>query len=153
MELTKDDIEDLRELFLFYDKTGTGVVPIDKVHSILQNSRFANEGKDLKKLVSAIDSTNKGSLSFEQLLAGLQKKTKEGDPRRDLIEAFKVFDKKGTGFVAALELIEIITKYKTELGVSESEINQLVRDADLDGDGQIEYHEFVKMLFEVDQMI
>lgn len=150
--LTKEDIDELKELFIYYDKTGSGVVPIDKIRQIIQNSRFIVEGLAMKKLLADIDPENKGYATFDQLLQGVSKKAKESDAKQDLIDAFRLFDKKSTGFVTVSDLTEVITKLNVELGVSESEVSQLVRDADFDGDGKIDYTEFVHMLFEIEQI-
>ena len=150
--LNKEDIDDLRELFTFCDKSGSGTIPISEVRGVLKGSKFTLESKDLKRVIQDADEENKGTVSFPQLLAALQKRLREGDPKEELIEAFRVFDLKNTGSVSTEDLIDIIVKFHNEVGVSESEVAQLVKDADFDGDGLIDYNEFVKMLFEIEQL-
>ena len=156
-ELNKEEVKDLKEMFSHYDKLYTGTVPTSQLKDVLAGSRFALEGKDLKKFVAEIDPENKGKISFEQLISGIQRKLKEGDStnfssaRTDLLEAFRLFDKESTGHISTAELIEVLTKLRAELGVSESEIPQLVKEADFDSDGFIDYNEFVKVLFEIEQ--
>ncbi len=154
--LTKDETEELRELFNFYDKPGSGNIPTKDIRNMLKGSRFAAEGRELKRLLADIDPASRGSATFAQLLAGLQKRTspqfREVDPREELFEAFRFFDRTNSGFVRADDLIEVLARLRSELDVNESEIGQLVRDADFDKDGRIDYQEFVRMLFEVEQM-
>jgi hypothetical protein len=61
-----------------------------------------------------------------------------------LIEAFKVFDRDGNGFVSAAELRHVMKNLGEKL--TDEEVAEMARQADVDGDGRIEYDEFVKML-------
>ena len=62
-----------------------------------------------------------------------------------LREALKVFDNKdGSGFISASELREVMTGLGEEL--TEMEVDEMIAEADVDGDGQINYEEFVKMM-------
>ena len=57
---------------------------------------------------------------------------------------FRVFDKDGNGFISTKELREVLK----ELGddVSDKEIIEMIRNVDIDGDGKVNYDEFVQML-------
>ena len=62
----------------------------------------------------------------------------------DLIEGFKVFDKDGNGFISTKEIRHAM------IGLGENftdqEVDDMIRESDLDRDGQINYAEFVKMM-------
>merc|ERR1711884_448484 len=62
----------------------------------------------------------------------------------ELIEAFKVFDRDGNGFISAAELRHVMTNLGEKL--TDEEVDEMIREADVDGDGQINYEEFVKMM-------
>ena len=66
---------------------------------------------------------------------------KDTDSEEEFLEAFKVFDKDGDGFISAAELRHIMTNLEEKLTDDE-----MIREADVDGDGQINYEEFVKMM-------
>ena len=61
-----------------------------------------------------------------------------------LIEAFKVFDKDGNGFITSHELRNIMIHLEEDL--TPEEIEEMVREADINNDGQIDLDEFVKMM-------
>ena len=65
-------------------------------------------------------------------------------PQEEILEAFKVFDKDGNGFISAAELRHIMTNLGEKL--TDEEVDEMIREADIDGDGQINYEEFVKMM-------
>ena len=62
----------------------------------------------------------------------------------ELREAFNVFDKDGNGFISASELRHVMVNLGERL--TDEEVDEMVREADIDGDGQINYEEFVKMM-------
>lgn len=64
---------------------------------------------------------------------------------KEMLEAFKVFDKDGDGYIDTTELHDIMDTLGQKL--SEEEINEMVKEADTDGDGKINYEEFVRLMF------
>ena len=69
------------------------------------------------------------------------KDTDAGEERK---EAFKVFDKDGKGFDSASELRHVMKNLGEKL--TDEEVDEMIREADVDGDGQINYEEFVKVM-------
>lgn len=59
-------------------------------------------------------------------------------------EAFRVFDRNGDGTVNAAELRHVLTHIGEKL--DEEEVDDLLREADIDGEGLIKYADFVKVL-------
>jgi calmodulin len=73
----------------------------------------------------------------------MERKMKNTDSEKEILEAFKVFDKDGNAFISAADI--------TNLGeyLADEEVDEMIHEADIadiDGDGQINYEEFVKMM-------
>lgn len=87
------------------------------------------------------------------------------DTEDDLVDAFKVFDKDNDGFITHDELRQVMKqlgKFFFEIRVkkkicthllfftgqklSEEEVNEMIKEADGDNDGKIDYKEFSKMM-------
>ena len=62
----------------------------------------------------------------------------------DIKEAFQLFDKDSNGLISAEELSHVMKNIDGYM--TDSEIDEMMRVADSDGDGQIDYGEFVKMM-------
>ena len=52
--------------------------------------------------------------------------------------------KDGNGFISAEELMHVMNSLGEKL--SDDEVGEMIREADVDGDGQVNYEEFVKMM-------
>ncbi|KAB0361663.1 hypothetical protein FD754_005819, partial [Muntiacus muntjak] len=57
---------------------------------------------------------------------------------------FRVFDKDGNGYISAAELHHVMTNLGEKL--TDEEVDEMIREADIDGDGQVNYEEFVQMM-------
>ncbi|KAI0217448.1 hypothetical protein LSAT2_030743 [Lamellibrachia satsuma] len=58
--------------------------------------------------------------------------------------AFRMFDKDGDGFIDPMELRHLLTNLGEKL--TEEEVDDMIREVDIDGDGKVDYNEFVAML-------
>ena len=56
-------------------------------------------------------------------------------------EAFRIFDRDGNGFISAKEVHHVANAKLTDL-----QVDTMIKQADIDGDGQINYEEFVKLM-------
>ncbi len=63
---------------------------------------------------------------------------KDSDGEAELKEAFRVFDRDGNGMISAAELKYVMTNLGEKLSNEEAE--EMVREADLDGDGLFFYN-------------
>ena len=71
------------------------------------------------------------------------------DYEDELLEAFRVFDQDGDGFISAEELRYLMCNLGEKL--SQEEVNEMIAEADTDGDGQVDYREFVAMMKSSDE--
>ena len=69
---------------------------------------------------------------------------KETNREEKIREAFRVFDKSGIGFVSAAELRQVMNNLGERL--TDKEVDKMIRKADIDGDGQINYEEFLSLI-------
>lgn len=67
----------------------------------------------------------------------MARKMKDEDSEEELREAFKVFDKDGSGDISAAELRHVMTSLGEKL--TDEEVDEMIREADIDGDGKVNY--------------
>lgn len=78
-----------------------------------------------------------GTIEFNEFLVMMAKKHSEQHNMHEISDAFKVFDTNGDGLISALELRQVMTNLGEKL--TDKEVDDMIKEADLDGDGQINY--------------
>ena len=84
-----------------------------------------------------VDKNGSGVIEFDEFFELMSKKKANIDPEEELIEAFKHFDRDGNGLISADELRRAMTNLGEKM--SDEEVNEMIREADLDGDGHVNY--------------
>ena len=99
---------------------------------------------ELQDVINEVDADGNGTIDFPEFLNLMARKMKDTDSEEELKEAFRVFDKDQNGFISAAELRHVMTNLGEKL--TDEEVDEMIREADVDGDGQINYEEFVKVM-------
>ncbi|RCV19397.1 hypothetical protein SEVIR_3G397500v4 [Setaria viridis] len=150
--LNPEQISEFREAFAFFDKDGDGCITVEELATVmgsLQGTRPSAE--ELREMIRDADADGNGTIDFAEFLGLMARKTAGAggdgdgaDPDEELREAFKVFDKDQNGYISATELRHVMINLGEKL--TDEEVEQMIREADLDGDGQVNYDEFVRMM-------
>ncbi|CAJ2673913.1 unnamed protein product [Trifolium pratense] len=139
--LNEDQIVEIKEAFCLFDKDGDELATV--IRSLDQNPTE----EELQDMINEVDADGNGTIEFVEFLNLMAKKMKETDADEDLKEAFKVFDKDQNGYISASELRHVMINLGEKL--TDEEVDQMIKEADLDGDGQVNYDEFVKMMMTI----
>ena len=99
---------------------------------------------DLQDMINEVDTDDSGTMEFAEFLAMMSSSGKDADIEDELKEAFRVFDKDGNGYISAAELRHVMTYLGEKL--TDEEVDDIIGEGDVDGDGQLNYEEFVKMM-------
>ena len=97
---------------------------------------------ELQDMINEIDADGNGTIDFPEYLAMEARKMEGPETEEDLKEAFMNFDNDGNGYISAAELRQAFINLGEML--YEWEVEEMIREADIDGDKHINYEEFVK---------
>ncbi|XP_057954109.1 calmodulin-2/4-like [Malania oleifera] len=100
--------------------------------------------QELQEMITEVDADSNGTIEFTEFLSLMARKMKETDAEEELRGAFKVFDKDQNRYISANVLWQVMINLWEKL--TDEEVEQMINDADLDGDGQVNYDEIVKMM-------
>ncbi|KAK4405774.1 Calmodulin-1 [Sesamum angolense] len=144
--LNEEQIVEFREAFSLFDKDGDGCITIEELATVIRSLDQNPTEEELQDMINEVDADGNGTIEFAEFLNLMAKKMKETDAEEELKEAFKVFDKDQNGYISATELRHVMINLGEKLTDEEE---QMIREADLDGDGQVNYDEFVKMMMAI----
>eukprot|EP00540_Astrosyne_radiata_P018551 CAMPEP_0116834314 /NCGR_PEP_ID=MMETSP0418-20121206/6923_1 /TAXON_ID=1158023 /ORGANISM="Astrosyne radiata, Strain 13vi08-1A" /LENGTH=168 /DNA_ID=CAMNT_0004463861 /DNA_START=338 /DNA_END=845 /DNA_ORIENTATION=- len=122
----------------------SGTITTKELGTVMRSLGQSPTEAELMDMIQEIDADGSGTIDFPEFLTMMARKMKDTDSEEEILEAFKVFDKDGNGFISAAELRHIMTNLGEKL--TDEEVDEMIREADIDGDGQINYEEFVKMM-------
>jgi calmodulin len=71
----------------------------------------------LQDIINEVDPNGDGTVDFPAFLTIMARKMKDTDTEEDIIEAFRVFDKDGSGVISAAELRHVMTNLGEKLTV------------------------------------
>lgn len=74
----------------------------------------------------------------------MNKRGKDVDVIEEYTEAFQVFDREGNGTVNREEMKQILITLGDR--ITEQEVEYMLRDADINEDGLIEYKKFIRLM-------
>ncbi|KAF3627290.1 Calmodulin-3 [Capsicum annuum] len=142
--LNEDQIVEFQEAFNLFDKDGDGCISVEELATVIRSLDQNPTEEELQEMINEVDVDGNGTIEFTEFLNLMAKKIKETDGEEELKEAFKVFDKDQNGYISATELRHVMINLGEKL--TDEEVEQMIREADLDGDGQVNFDEFVKMM-------
>ena len=142
--LTEDKINEFKEAFEIFDKDKDGYITTKELGDIMKNLGQTPSEAELQDMINEVDIDGNGTIDFKEFLGLMARKMRDNDSEEELIEAFKVFDRDGNGLISNVELQHVMTSLGEN--VTMDEVEEMIKEADLDGDGYINYEEFVKMI-------
>lgn len=135
--------KDLKEILESVDSNKDGRIDFDEFVAAMvkympqqQQQQQTNEGNAVRR------STTQKSKSYPP--PSDVKKRISCHLEDELCECFKAFDKNDDGFISEQELSEVMSKLGEKL--SPEEIKDMMREADVNKDGQIDFTEFKKLI-------
>ena len=143
-EISDLKLKESREAFDNFDKDHNGSISLKELGSMMKSLGQAPTDQDLREIISEVDLDGNGNIDFNEFITIMQKRTRDSDPEEEIISAFRVFDKDGNGTLSTKELRHVMTTIGDKL--TDEEVDQMIEEADVDGDGVINYEEFVRMM-------
>ena len=100
--------------------------------------------EELNNMIREGDADGNGTIDFAEFLSMMARPVEDDETHKQVEEAFNVFDGDGDSLISAAELQHVMTNLCEKLTYDEAD--DLIREADVDGDGAINYAEFYKMM-------
>lgn len=156
--------------FRIFDSTGTGSITISQFSKIVKNLNIATDPNEIDCIARSVDLNNDHVIDFEEFATAmirhlaplhpvqepLQPTTSSSSSRRarskrisfhdemELLQCFQAFDKNGDNRISQQELAEVMISLGERL--SPHDIQAMMKEADINRDGYIDFEEFKQLL-------
>ena len=143
IELDDEQIAELREIFRSFDRNNDGSLTQLELGSLLRSLGLKPSPEQLETLIQNTDKNSNGLIEFSEfitLVAPDLLPAKSPYTEDQLRQLFRLFDRDGNGFITAAELAHSMAKLGHAL--TAEELTGMIKEADLDGDGTINFEEF-----------
>ncbi|CAL8079906.1 unnamed protein product [Calicophoron daubneyi] len=145
--LSRSQLFGIRFAFHFFDQNGDGVISIEELANTVQYLGYQVTDTEVQSMMKQADRNGNGSIDFKEFLQMMaiyfeQIIQSSGDDFYHRV--FAVFDQNGDGYIDVRELRTIMQNLDETL--TESDVAEMIEEADADGDGKVSFREFVEVL-------
>ena len=160
IDVSEEDFKRIKSQFRLLDQNGDGSITIQEMRKALSGAKLDYTLKDVQNLLKKADKNGDGKVVWEEFLELMSEHMKKQQTREQefivetkeatteeydqAMQAFKLFDKNGDGFI---DIEELKTAMNTlDLEKDPTKVEQLFKDLDKNNDGAIDYVEFGRLL-------
>ena len=139
--LSENEINDLKEIFKAFDENHDGQIGFNEFEQGLNKLKTGETDNIISSYFSSIDTDKNGKIDYTEFLAAcLEKKIFLKEEK--LYEAFTALDKDHNGKITKDELMSVLKLEPKD----DSYVKELIKNADLNSDGVIDYKEFLEFM-------
>lgn len=139
--LNESEVKEMKKIFEELDMSKTGMITLDELIDSLEKLEIDGFTTDIEELFQSIDTDHDGFINYTEFIAAtLDKKIYLQEER--LYEAFKAFDQNDTGKISKKDIMQVLKLSDKD----SSALEKIIKENDLNGDGTIDYQEFMQMM-------
>ncbi|KAF8966912.1 calmodulin-like protein [Flammula alnicola] len=143
---SEEELASYRDAFDSFDKDNSGTITASELGTVMRSLGRDPTDAELQDILNEIDKDHNGTIEFNEFveLMGKNPLLPSVDPQDELFQAFSVFDQDSSGKISLSELGKVMGNLGERL--THDELQTMITEADLDGDNEISFAEFMKMI-------
>merc|ERR1712100_336507 len=118
-----------------FDTDGSGNIDIKELTIAMKALGCEPKPGEIEKMIGEVDDDGSGEIGYPEFLQMMTNKILNKDPKDDMLKAFRLFDDDQTGSVSLKNLKRVAKE--TNQTLTDDELQEMLDDADKDGDGQL----------------
>ncbi|XP_048244240.1 calmodulin-4-like [Haliotis rufescens] len=142
--LTQSERERYTKLFLRVDTNGDGWLNLTELSVLCEVLGYKLDQSKIQSLFTSLDTDKNLKVTLDEFLAAMPKIEPKERKCANLRRLFTLADTNKDGLLSADELSRILTTGDTPL--AEDKAKRLIARVDKDGDHQLDYEEFLKLI-------
>jgi calcium-dependent protein kinase len=138
--INSNEVNNLKNIFNALDKDKNGILSKDEIKQCLEKNQIKI---NFDKVFDSIDTNENGYIDYTEFLAFMLDESFYMNEDK-LNEAFKVFDPDDNGLITVENIKKLLNIEDNDTEI----LNEFIKDNDKDGNGKIDYREFIKMMID-----
>jgi len=143
-QMSEKEIGDLIEIFNKLDTNGDGEISVEEFRSGLQ-TLSAKAAEEVQGVFDKLDADKNGSINYTEFIAATMSQNMYLKEEK-IYQAFKLFDKDGNGRITPAEIKAVLGMDDNFKDIEPGYWEDLIKEVDLNGDGVIDYNEFITLM-------
>ncbi|KAF1872892.1 hypothetical protein Lal_00015997 [Lupinus albus] len=134
------NVDELKRVFSSFDANGDGKISITELDTVLRSLGSAVSAAELQRVMEDLDTDHDGFINFSEFGAFCR----SDGGASELRDAFDLYDQDKNGLISASELHLVLNRLGMKCSVEEC--HSMIKSVDSDGDGNVNFDEFKKMM-------
>ncbi|XP_052011073.1 calmodulin-like protein 4 [Xyrauchen texanus] len=142
--LSQTQIDEFKECFSLYDKKRKGKIDAKDLITVMRCLGTSPTYSEVDRHLQVHKIEKTGALDFSMFLTMMHRQIQQEDPKTEILEAMRMTDKHKKGYILDSELRAKLTGLGEKL--TDKEVDELFKEANVGPDGRIHYEEFTRMV-------
>uniref|UniRef100_A0A7S2V0E0 EF-hand domain-containing protein n=1 Tax=Fibrocapsa japonica TaxID=94617 RepID=A0A7S2V0E0_9STRA len=143
--LDDEAIEEVREAFNLFDTEGKGTIDIRELKAAFRALGFTVKKNDIREMMAHLGKeSHEYNIAFNEFVQMVTPRMMNRDTREEIMKVFALFDEDQTGGISFRNLKRVAAELGENL--TDDELQEMVDEADRDGDGVINQEEFYRVM-------
>ncbi len=144
LKTDQEKVNQIREAFNVFDKDNDGFITLKELGTVMRSLGQNPTESELHDIIKQYDRDDSGTIDFIEFFDLLYKKMNDTELEQEILEIFEAFDRDGNGVLSGQEIQSIMDLVGVHL--TDDQVSELIKQADLDGDGCLNFSEFFRIM-------
>jgi len=140
--LSPAQLDSYTKAFQIYDRDKDGYISLEELGTALRSLGQACSIPELKELIRSVDHDGDMRINIHEF--AMMMASRVALDEANMLRTFKAFDKDKNGRISRQELMEAMASLGQPL--TSKQASKMIEMADRDGDGEIDYTDFARMM-------
>ncbi|KAJ3673702.1 hypothetical protein LUZ60_005694 [Juncus effusus] len=142
--LTEQKRKEIKEAFDLFDLDGSGSIDAKELNVAMRALGFEMTPEQINQMIAEVDKDGSGAIDFDEFLFMMTTKMGERDTTENLMKAFRIIDHDKNGKISAADIQRAARDFGENFSLDE--IREMIQEADIDGDGEVNVDEFIQIM-------
>jgi centrin-1 len=143
--LDEEMLEEIKEAFNLFDSDHKGTIDVRELKAAFRALGFLVKKSEIRQLFIDLDKDlSSATVTYDEFLEMVTPRMKNRDSRDEIMKVFALFDEENKGGISFKNLKRVANELGENL--TDEELQEMVDEADRDGDGLINEEEFYRVM-------